>query len=461
MTPSLPASPAALHFPTVDGTGIELVNPFRGTLIVGAPGSGKTSSLAAPMADQFARKHFAGLTYSATYPLSTNGSIADKALQQHHLDFYDFGRSEKVNPLHPALLDSVKDAYEVANNLLASLFGPHSNPESEWTNYFTTSCASYLGGIIWYYRQHHPALCTLPHVLATVAYDDFPHVLQMLSLDKACLALVRSMVTALKQNADKQIAGIVASLQVDTSSLLIPEVVWLLCPDEAMGEGFSLNLNDPAHPTQLTIATHPELARAFSPVISCVIAAALKQMNRPHQHPSYAVLDDAETLYLPGLEALSATASSHQLALVCIAPDLPALIAPYGKEKVLSLVKNLNNQLFGKITAGETALLLARLVGTDDLDAGSQEVVALGNAASASRPGEFIGQFGGPAAPIFRCALRPPAPGPDRTESAIKVPEALTLGMAAKLLLVRRQVAETVNSYPNLLSIENRNRPKP
>ena len=455
--PTPQSLPPSLRFATVEGSALVLRNPYRGTLIVGAPGSGKTDFLVRPMAAQLAAYGLAGLTYSTAELLTPTGTPPSGPVSHRHLDFYHFGRSEKVNPLHPSLLDSAQDAFYLAGNLLGSLISPAPAPVTLRNDFFTQVGASYLAGIIWYYRQHHPARCTLPHVLATVQYADFTHVLSMLSRDADCLALVQSLVTGVKQGAEKQIAGLVAALQVDTSALLSPELTWLLCPDEALGEGFSLNLNDPAHPTQLTITTPPELAGPLAPVITCVIAAALRQMARPGKLPSYAVLDNAHTLYLPDLVSLSATSRRNELALVYVLPALAPLISVYGIDSAQWILTNLGNHFFGEPAVLADATRLINYLKSDVSVADALAENALMTEDFIAQPGEFIGQFAGSEPTSFRCTLRAPEglplPAPaDRPA----VPEALSRAMNEKLSLVHRQVAETLSSYPNEFGRANR-----
>lgn len=463
--PTPQPEPPSLRFATAEGPALVLSNPYRGTLIVGAPGSGKTDSLVRPMAAQLAAYGLAGLTYSTAEALSPTETPPGGPVSHRHLDFYHFGRSEKVNPLHPSLLDSAQDAFYLASSLLGSLISPAPGPLSLRNNFFTETCASYLAGIIWYYRQHHPALCTLPHVLATVQYDDFTHVLSMLSRDEDCLALVQSLVTGVRQGAEKQIASLVAGLHLDTSALLYPELVWLLYPDEALGEGFSLNLNDPAHPTQLTITTHPELAGPYAPVITCVIAAALRQMARPGKLPSYAVLDDAHTLYLPELVSLSAASRRNELALVYVLPALAPLITVYGIDSAQWILTNLGNHFFGEPAVLAEATRLVNYLKSDVFVANALAENALMAKDFIAQPGAFMGQFAATGSPVFRRVLRTPAGAPvsASVSASVSAPAdrpdvsaALSGAMNEKLALVHRQVAETLGGYPNGLSRENR-----
>ena len=394
------------------GKYVNVPNPFRGTLVLGGAGAGKTYSIGEPFLEQFLQKGMCGIIYDFKFPVlagaaqksllysqpyhekliaeyaagllekkkkdekrepideKTKKALAGlrKPLRHRVVNFLDMERTEKVNPLRPQDMPVPAYAMEYATTILANL-SPGGAKSGD--NFFTKSAQAYLTGIIWYYRNNYPALCTIPHVVATAVYKDYTHVLHMLSEDQACQEIVQSLITAVQTGAEKQIAGIVASLQVDMSGLATPEISWVLSPDEDprlgdMAEGFSLNLNDPNNPALLTIGNDPTLAKTFSPVISCVIAVALKLMNQQNKHPSFVLIDEGATIYVPGLETIPATARSNKVAMLYMTQDMAQLIDAYGKDKAQVLVSNLNNQFFGKINSAETAKLISDMVGKED-----------------------------------------------------------------------------------------------
>ena len=382
------------------GKFVNIPNPFRGTLVLGGAGAGKTYSIGEPFLEQFLQQGMCGIIYDFKFPVLAGAAqkallyaqpAHEKLLAQYQaelakgvkkpqglakpirhrvINFLDMERTEKVNPLRPQDMPTPAYAMEYAATILTNL-SPQGAKGGD--NFFTKSAQAYLTGIIWYYRNNFPALCTIPHVVATAVYDDFTYVLHMLSEDPSSQVLVQSLITAVKQGAEKQIAGIIASLQVDMSGLATPEISWVLSPDEDprlgdAAEGFSLNLNDPSNPTLLTIGNDPTLAKTFSPVISCVIAVALKLMNQQYKHPSFVLIDEGATIYVPGLETIPATARSNKVAMLYMTQDMAQLIDAYGKDKAQVLVSNLNNQFFGKINSAETARLVSDMVGKEDME---------------------------------------------------------------------------------------------
>ncbi|MCR5890338.1 TraM recognition domain-containing protein [Hymenobacter sp. J193] len=352
---------------------VNVPNPFRGTLVLGGAGAGKTFSIGEPFLEQFVKKGMCGLIYDFKFPVLASAAQKsliyagelEKPLLHRVINFIDMERTEKINPLRPQDMPMPAYAMEYAKTILNNL-----NPGGAkgGDNFFELSAEAYLTGIIWFLKNNFPALCTVPHVVAIAVYEDFTHVLSMLKTDPRSQALVQSIITAVEQKAEKQVAGIISSLQIALARLATPEISWVLSPDEARGEGFSLDLNNPANPTILTIGNDPTLARTFSPVISCIIAVALKLMNQQNKHPSFVLIDEGATIYVPGLEVIPATARSNKVAMLYMTQDVAQMVDAYGKDKTQVLISNLNNQFFGKINSAETAKLVSDMVGKEDVE---------------------------------------------------------------------------------------------
>jgi hypothetical protein len=375
-------TPDGFSLPTEGGGWVNVPNPYRGVLVLGGAGAGKTYSIGEPVIEQLAAKNFAGLIYDFKFPVLAE--TAQKALELagrrpdaprrlpngepepavvlHVINFRDLTRSERVNPLRAEDMPVVAFAEEYSRAIINNL-----NPASiRKMEFFDISAVAYLTGIIWFYKKHFPRYCTIPHVVATAIHKDFKHVLSMLETDPECAGMVRSIVTAVEQRAEKQVAAVVGTLQVILNRINSPEIVWVLTPDEAKGEGFSLNLNDPQQPALLCIGNDPTLKETFSPVVSCIITVAIKLMNQQHKHRSYVFLDEAATVYVPGLELLPATARSNKVATIYMTQDLAQMTDAYGPEKMKVMVSNLNNQFFGKVNSLDTAKFISELVGRED-----------------------------------------------------------------------------------------------
>ena len=518
-------TPDSIYFPTADGGWITIANPFRGTMVLGGAGAGKTYSIGEPLIEQFAYKNFAGLIYDFKFPVlaetaqkalvlaerrhkaekeqkakyaaSAAGQLQakvsaklfqpepeqeeEKPVQLHIINFRDLTRSEKVNPLRAADMPVVAFAEEYSRAIINNL-----NPSSiRKMEFFDISAVAYLTGIIWFYKKHFPQYCTIPHVVATAMYREYTHVLSMLETDIECGDQVRSIISAVQTKADKQVGAVLGTLQVTLTRINSPEIVWVLTPNEGAGEGFSLDLNNKKSPKLLCIGNDPTLKETFSPVVSCVITVALKLMNQQKKHRSYVFLDEAATIYVPGLEVIPATARSNKVAMVYMTQDLAQMTDAYGKDKMQVMVSNLNNQFFGKVNSLETAKFISEMVGREDKEMTSTSTgTSQGGTGSRNnssnqstsyqerslvrvqdtiglQQGEFIGQTVETGSTFFQGtisrtdATREQFPlhpmvtfgGPGEDPQ-----EALSKAVMDNFLLVRRQVQETLNKHVNTLA---------
>ncbi|EGX26703.1 hypothetical protein BSEG_04624, partial [Phocaeicola dorei 5_1_36/D4] len=96
------------------------------------------------------------------------------------------------------------------------------------------------------------------------------------------------------------------------------------------GDDFSLNVNDPQNPIVLTVGSYPTLTQTFAPLCSLVITVATKLMNQPAKAPSFVLLDEAPTIFVPNLEVLPNTGRSNKVATVLMCQDLAQLTDGYG-----------------------------------------------------------------------------------------------------------------------------------
>ena len=60
----------------------------------------------------------------------------------------------------------------------------------------------------------------------------------------------------------------------------------------------------------------------------------IKLMNQQHKHRSYVLLDEAATVYVPGLELLPASVHSNQVATIYMTQNLAQMTDSYSPEKM-------------------------------------------------------------------------------------------------------------------------------
>ena len=106
------------------------MNPFRASIVLGTPGSGKSYAVVNNFIKQQIEKGFSQYIYDFKYPdLST---IAYNHLLNHPegykvkpkfyvINFDDPRRSHRCNPIHPDFMEDITDAYESAYTIMLNL----------------------------------------------------------------------------------------------------------------------------------------------------------------------------------------------------------------------------------------------------------------------------------------------------------------------------------------------------
>ncbi len=339
-------------------------NPFRGVLIVGGAGSGKTHTFVKGIIERSFEKEFSGIIYDYKYPslskiwYNLDKEHGDKIITKHYvINFEEPQQSHRVNPLHPSYLKSVAYAEEYATAIINNLM-----PETiKKPDFWSRSAIALLQASIWYFKEHHPDKCNLPNVV-TFIQQNTKTVLSALREDDLCAQLISSILTAFDNKSEGQLSGTVGTLQIALNKINTPEIAYILS-----GNDFSLDLNDPKEPKMLCIGNSPQMQETYGPVISLICTVALKMMNQDNKHHSILLLDEAPTLYITKLENVPATGRERKIAVIYVAQDISQIVDRYGKEKKDTIIANLANQFWGRVSHHETAEYISKLFGKQEV----------------------------------------------------------------------------------------------
>ena len=464
----------SIHIRTRKGY-INVPNPYRGSLVIGSSGSGKSASIGNAFLHQFVKKGFCGIVYDFKFPTLANVVNTalhlcgeDTNLKYYIVNFQDPSLSHRCNPLDPENIPTVAHAEEYAKAIVNNL----DTNTIKHREFFSNSAIAWLAALIWFYRSEHPEYCTLPHVINTALYPDYTHVISMLEANAQSADMVRSIATAIRKKADKQIAGVIASLQIMVTKINSPEIVWVLT-----GDDFDMDINDPVNPKLLCLGSDPGLVDTFSPVISLIVTVALKQMNQQGKRKSFVLLDEAPTLYIPKFEVIPATARSNQVASVYMAQDFAQMNDMFGREKAEVIIANLSNQFYGKVSSVQTAKAVSEMIGKEEQlitnysqgsSRGSKGQRNLSHNASTSsqerhlikpqqvmqlHPGEFVGQTVEASIPYFSTKTIETAVRQQYhlTSLAYFEDEGVQLEMTRRNFgKIREEAVRTVKRYPNI-----------
>jgi len=344
---------------------INIVNPFRATMVIGTPGSGKSFSVVLPFIRQHLRKGFSMCIYDFKYPdlsaVAYNRFLASKAKGRlpnptrfFVINFDDIRKSYRCNPLAPELMESPIDAFESSRTILYNLNRDWIRRQGE---FFSESAVSFFAAVIWFLKKYRDGcFCTLPHAieLLQLGYDEL---FEVLSTEKDVVNVINPFVNAYKLKANEQLEGQLGSLKIAIAKIISPEIYWI-----CSGNDFSLDINNPGQPKVLCLANNPLRVEMYGAVLSLFITRMLKVINRKGQCPSSLIFDELPTIYFRGLDTLIATARNNRISTLLGIQTVDQLIRDYGKEQANAILTNIGNVLSGQ-ASGETARFIQGRMG--------------------------------------------------------------------------------------------------
>ena len=342
---------------------INIINPFRGLLVIGSPGAGKSWFIIQHVIKQHIEKGFAMFVYDFKYDDLTK--IAYNWLLLHNdkykvkpsfyvINFDNLSVSNRCNPLNPSSMHDITDATESARTILLGL-------NREWINkqgdFFVESPINFVTAVIWFLRKYEDGkYCTLPHVIELMQceYDElFP----VLNTQPEIEVLVNPFITAYQNDAMEQLEGQVASAKIGMARLASPQLYWVLS-----GNDFTLDINNPKHPKIVCVGNNPEKQQIYGAVLSLYISRLVRQVNRKEQQKCSLVFDEFPTIFFNHIDSLIATARSNKVATALAMQDFSQLKKDYGKEQADVIVNITGNIISGQVT-GETSKLLSERFG--------------------------------------------------------------------------------------------------
>ncbi|TFH94902.1 type IV secretory system conjugative DNA transfer family protein [Porphyromonas levii] len=352
---------------------INVENPFRGTWVLGTPGSGKTFSIIEPVIRQHARKGFSMVVYDYKFP-----SLATK-LYYHYLkavhegnapegckfrmiNFTKVEYSHRINPIQKKYIPNLAAASETASTLIESLKkGQQGGGGAD--DFFKKSAENYLAAIIYFFTRYEDGkYSSMAHVLALLN-QDYKIQFDLLMTNREVQPLLAPFMTALKNKAMDQLEGMIGTLRVDCSRLATKEAFWIFS-----GDDFDLKVSDPKNPSYLLIANDPEMESINSSLNALIINRLVTRVNSGagKNIPVNIIIDELPTIYFHKIDRLIGTARSNKVAVTLGFQELPQLESDYGKigmQKVISVCANvicasarnketldwLSSSIFGKV----------------------------------------------------------------------------------------------------------------
>ena len=342
---------------------INVVNPFRASMVLGTPGSGKSYAIVNNYIKQQIEKGFAMYIYDYKFP--DLSEIAYNHLL-HHLDAYkvkpqfyvinfdDPRKSHRCNPINPAFMTDISDAYESAYTIMLNLNRSWIQKQGD---FFVESPIILLAAIIWFLKIYEDGkYCTFPHAIEFLNRP-YAQIFPILTSYDELANYLSPFMDAWEGGAQDQLQGQIASAKIPLSRMISPALYWVMT-----GDDFSLDINNPNEPKVLVVGNNPDRQNIYSAALGLYNSRIVKLINKKKQLKSSVIIDELPTIYFRGLDNLIATARSNKVAVCLGFQDFSQLTRDYG-DKESKVIQNTVGNVFSGQVVGETAKTLSERFG--------------------------------------------------------------------------------------------------
>ena len=342
---------------------INVVNPFRASIVLGTPGSGKSYAVVNNFIKQQIEKGFSMYVYD--FKFSDLSTIAYNHLLNHPegykvkpkfyvINFDDPRRSHRCNPIHPDFMEDITDAYESAYTIMLNL---NKSWVQKQGDFFVESPIILFAAIIWYLKIfQNGKYCTFPHAIEFLnrRYEDiFPILTSYPELEN----YLSPFMDAWLGGAAEQLMGQIASAKIPLSRMISPQLYWVMSDSE-----FTLDINNPEEPKILCVGNNPDRQNIYGAALGLYNSRIVKLINKKGMLKSSVIIDELPTIYFKGLDNLIATARSNKVAVCLGFQDFSQLVRDYG-DKEAKVVMNTVGNIFSGQVVGETAKTLSERFG--------------------------------------------------------------------------------------------------
>lgn len=342
---------------------INVVNPFRASIVLGTPGSGKSYAIINNYIKQHIEKGFSMYIYDFKFDdLST---IAYNHLLKHAdqykvepkfyvINFDDPRRSHRCNPINPNFMTDISDAYESAYTIMLNLNRSWIQKQGD---FFVESPIILLAAIIWFLKIYdNGKYCTFPHAIELLN-KKYADVFTILTSYSDLENYLSPFMDAWQGGAQDQLQGQIASAKIPLSRMISPQLYWVMT-----GDDFSLDINNPEEPKILCVGNNPDRQNIYSAALGLYNSRIIKLINKKGKLKSSVIIDELPTIYFRGLDNLIATARSNKVAVCLGFQDYSQLTRDYG-DKESKVIQNTVGNIFSGQVVGETAKSLSERFG--------------------------------------------------------------------------------------------------
>lgn len=342
---------------------INVVNPFRATVVLGTPGSGKSYAVVNQFIKQQIEKGFSMYIYD--FKFDDLSVIAYNHLRTHMqgykvppkfyvINFDDPRRSHRCNPIHRDFMTDISDAYESAYTIMLNLNKTWITKQGD---FFVESPIILLAAIIWFLKIYDGGrYCTFPHAIELLN-KRYADVFVILTSHPELENYLSPFMDAWKGGAQDQLQGQIASAKIPLSRMISPQLYWVMT-----GDDFTLDINNPDAPKILCVGNNPDRQNIYSAALGLYNSRIVRLINKKGKLKSAVIIDELPTIYFRGLDNLIATARSNKVAVCLGFQDFSQLTRDYG-DKESKVIQNTVGNIFSGQVVGDTAETLSKRFG--------------------------------------------------------------------------------------------------
>ena len=344
------------------------IDPFRGSMVIGVPGSGKSFGVINPAIRQLVGKGFCLCIYDFKFP-----SLGEIAYYHHllkkktdpnykhkfhvvNLDEVEYSR--RVNPFKKEYISTLAQAQEMAESMVSALQKGGSSGGGGSEQFFTQSAVNFLASTIYYFATYENGKYSdLPHILAFMNRS-YEEIFDTLFTNEELVSLMSPFKSAYENKAFDQLEGQIGTIKIFLSRLATKESFWVFSGDEVQ-----LKISDPENPSILILASNPRTQDINSALYSAVLNRVISQINDKGNLYSGLIADEFPTIYIHKIDNLVATARSNKVAVMLGLQEQPQLRQFYKKEVAETISAIMGNILSGAVRDKGTLDWLEKLFG--------------------------------------------------------------------------------------------------
>jgi len=363
------------------------LNPFRGTMVIGTPGSGKSFGVINPAIRQMIEKGLCLCIYDFKFPdlakiayyhyVLKKRRESDYRHQFNVIDLNQIEKSKRVNPFKKEYVRTLAEAQEMAESMVSSLQkgGTSSGGGSE--AFFTQSAINFLSSCIYFFATYENGKYSdLPHILSFMNRS-YEEIFDTLFKNEEIFSLLSPFKTAYDNKAFDQLEGQIGTLKIFLSRLATKESFWVFSGDEV-----ELKMTDKENPSIIILASDPGTQDINSALYSAVLNRILRLVNSKNNLPGGIIADEFPTIYIHKIDNVVATARSNQVAVLLGLQEMPQLRQFYKKEVADTISAVVGNIISGSARDKNTLDWLEKMFGKIKQKSYSQSISQQGTTTS-------------------------------------------------------------------------------